>query len=57
MSLLLTVGVILALFVFYEAFWTNLASGRLQDEAAAQLEDYLQDSLAELREAMRGDAA
>lgn len=38
-DLLLTVGVILALFVFYEAFWTNLASGRLQDEAAAQLED------------------
>lgn len=43
-DLLLTVGVLLALFVVYESFWTNLASGRLQDEASAQLEDRWSDS-------------
>ena len=32
-ELLVTVGVLLLLFAFYEAFWTNLQSGRLQDEA------------------------
>nr|WP_230929825.1 class E sortase [Dietzia aurantiaca] len=38
-ELLLTAGALLLLFVIYEAFWTNLASGHLQDEATAQLED------------------
>lgn len=38
-ELLLTVGAVLLLYVFYEAFWTNLASGRLQAEAAAGLEE------------------
>lgn len=37
-EILLTLGVILLLFAFYEAFWTNLASGRLQDEADSRLE-------------------
>ncbi len=32
-ELLLTAGVLLLLFAFYEAFWTNLASGRMQEEA------------------------
>lgn len=31
-ELLLTAGVVLLLFVIYEAFWTNIVSGRLQDE-------------------------
>ena len=38
-ELLLTVGALLLLFVFYEAFWTNLAANRLQNEAAAGLEE------------------
>lgn len=38
-ELLLTAGVLLVLFVIYEAFWTNLASARLQSEAAAELEE------------------
>lgn len=38
-ELLLTVGAVLLLYGFYEAFWTNLASGRLQAEAAAGLEE------------------
>ncbi|UVE94428.1 class E sortase [Dietzia sp. B32] len=38
-ELLLTAGAILLLYVFYEAIWTNLASGRLQAEATAGLEE------------------
>ncbi|WP_078056817.1 class E sortase [Corynebacterium bouchesdurhonense] len=37
-ELFLTVGVILLLFAFYESYWTNLASGRMQQEAEHQLE-------------------
>lgn len=37
-ELLLTLGALLLLFVIYEAFWTNLAAARLQNEAAAGLE-------------------
>lgn len=36
-ELLLTAGVVLLLFVFYEAFWTNIVSGRLQDEVDTSL--------------------
>lgn len=36
-ELFLTLGVLLLLFAFYEAFWTNLASGRLQAQADAGL--------------------
>ncbi|AWH91230.1 class E sortase [Dietzia lutea] len=43
-ELLLTVGALLLLFVVYEAFWTNLAAGRLQDEAAAELDRRWDDS-------------
>lgn len=43
-ELLLTAGVLLVLFVIYEAFWTNLASGRLQAEAAAGLEEQWGDA-------------
>lgn len=38
-ELLLTVGVVILLFAFYESYWTNLAAGRLQDEKATALED------------------
>lgn len=37
-EILLTLGVILLLFAFYEAFWTNLASAKLQDDAQESLE-------------------
>lgn len=37
-ELLVTVGVLLLLFAFYESFWTNIASGRMQDEAQSRLE-------------------
>ncbi|MBS7546818.1 class E sortase [Dietzia massiliensis] len=37
-ELLLTVGAVLLLFLFYEAFWSNLDSRRLQNEATAGLE-------------------
>ncbi|RNE50042.1 class E sortase [Corynebacterium alimapuense] len=38
-ELLLTFGVIILLFTFYEAYWTNLSSGRLQDAAQDQLDE------------------
>lgn len=38
-ELSVTVGVILLLFVIYELVWTNTASARLQQEAAAGLEE------------------
>ena len=38
-EILLTVGAVLLLFVIYEAFWTNFAANRLQQEAAAELDD------------------
>ncbi|MDJ0491441.1 class E sortase [Rhodococcus qingshengii] len=37
-ELLLTAGVLILLFVIYEAFWTNIVSGRLQDEVNNSLE-------------------
>lgn len=37
-EMVLTAGALLLLFVIYEAFWTNLAAARLQDQAAAELE-------------------
>ncbi|MCT2173524.1 class E sortase [Dietzia cinnamea] len=43
-ELLLTVGAVLLLFLFYEAFWSNLDSRRLQDEAAAGLEERWDDA-------------
>ena len=38
-ELLLTAGVLLLLFAFYEAYWTNVESGKLQDQARAELDD------------------
>ena len=38
-ELFLTLGVLLLLFAFYEAFWTNVASGRMQDETNQALEE------------------
>ena len=36
---MLTIGVVLLLFAFYEAYWTNVESGQLQEEASARLEE------------------
>ena len=38
-ELILTIGVVLLLFAFYEAYWTNVESGQLQEEASADLEE------------------
>lgn len=38
-EILLTMGVVILLFAFYESYWTNLAAGRLQDEKASALEE------------------
>ncbi|WP_200171182.1 class E sortase [Tomitella cavernea] len=38
-EVLLAAGVIILLFVIYEAFWTNIVSGRLQDELNHSLEE------------------
>lgn len=37
-ELLLTAGVIVMLFAFYESYWTNIAAGKMQDEKASALE-------------------
>lgn len=42
-ELLVTVGIVLLLFAFYESFWTNLQSGRLQGEANTELESAWQN--------------
>ena len=38
-ELMLTIGVVLLLFAFYEAYWTNVESGQLQEEASAHLDE------------------
>lgn len=38
-ELLLTAGVLLLLFAFYEAFWTNVESGKLQKQAQEELDE------------------
>ncbi|MDH6678109.1 sortase A [Rhodococcus sp. LBL1] len=38
-ELLLTIGAVLLLYVFYEAYWTNIVSGRLQDEVDRSLDE------------------
>ena len=38
-ELMLTAGVLLLLFAFYESYWTNIASGKLQDEANETLQE------------------
>ena len=38
-EVLLTVGALLLLFAFYESYWTNLASARMQDEVQTRLEE------------------
>ncbi|MCI1257089.1 MAG: class E sortase [Corynebacterium provencense] len=37
-EILLTVGVVVALFVVYQSWWTNIESGRLQSQASGDLE-------------------
>lgn len=38
-ELILTVGVLLLLFAFYESYWTNIASDKMQDQAQTRLEE------------------
>lgn len=38
-ELLLTVGVLMLLFAFYESYWTNLASAKQQEEVSAQMDE------------------
>ena len=38
-ELLLTAGVLLLLFAFYESYWTNIESGKLQDQASEKLDE------------------
>ena len=38
-ELMLTVGVVLLLFAFYESYWTNIESGHLQEEANEALQE------------------
>lgn len=38
-EILLTIGALLLLFAFYESYWTNLASARMQDDAQTRLEE------------------
>ena len=38
-EVLLTVGVLLLLFAFYESYWTNLASAKMQDDVQTRLEE------------------
>lgn len=38
-EILLTVGILALLFAFYEAYWTNLESGKLQESAGQKLEE------------------
>ena len=38
-ELMLTAGVLLLLFAFYESYWTNIASGHLQEEANETLQE------------------
>ncbi|MCQ9343049.1 class E sortase [Corynebacterium kozikiae] len=42
-ELLLTVGVVLFLFAFYESYWTNIASGKANAAADAQMEEQWQN--------------
>ena len=46
----LTVGVLLLLFAFYESFWTNIASARMQNEAQARLEAVWEENWVNPRE-------
>mgnify|MGYP002714336198 FL=1 len=38
-EIFITLGILLLLFAFYEAFWTDIRSGELQGEAQQQLDD------------------
>lgn len=38
-EILVTIGVLILLFAFYESFWTNLEAGRKQEAVNAELED------------------
>ncbi|BAU97304.1 sortase [Corynebacterium suranareeae] len=38
-ELLLTIGILALLFAFYEAYWTNVESGKLQESASQKLDE------------------
>lgn len=38
-ELFLTIGALMLLFAFYEAYWTNVEAGQKQDQVASKLED------------------
>ena len=42
-ELLLTAGAVLLLFAFYEAYWTNVESGKLQEQAQGELDETWQN--------------
>lgn len=43
-EVLLTIGAVLLLFAFYESFWTNIASGKMQNEAQSRLEEVWEEN-------------
>lgn len=43
-EILLTAGLLIVLFVFYEAFWTNVKSGQLQAQANERMEQRWQEA-------------
>ena len=43
-EILLTAGLLIVLFVFYEAFWTNVKSGQLQAQANERMEQRWQET-------------
>ena len=43
-EILLTSGLLIVLFVFYEAFWTNVKSGQLQAQANEHMEQRWQEA-------------
>lgn len=51
-ELLLTVGVILLLFTFYESYWTNIESNKLQEHAKENLEQEWHNPRAKLHPEM-----
>lgn len=43
-EILLTAGLLIVLFVFYEAYWTNMKSGQLQAQAGERMEQRWQEA-------------
>ena len=54
-EVLLTIGALLLLFAFYESYWTNIASGKMQNEAQDTLSEQWKNPR-QLRTPQLGDA-